>query len=78
MTLNDLPLDEATRTTLQNLAQRQKRSAEEVAAEWLRDSAIYSQEMLSALDTSIADVAADRTTTSDELEAHLRRRGFKV
>jgi predicted transcriptional regulator len=75
MTLNDLPLDDATRLALDALSRRLNRTPEELAARAVRDIVADTTALIAAAERGLADVKAGRTIDGDAMERWLESWG---
>lgn len=71
VTLNDLPLDDATRSALEALSRRLNQSSEELAARAVRNFVADAEAFIGAAETGLADATAGRTVDSDAMERWL-------
>jgi len=74
MTLNDLVLDDETRSALEALSRRMKRTPEQIATEAIRGVVHDTDALLTAIEESKAQADAGNTMTLDEWRALKRQR----
>ncbi len=69
MTLTDLALDDDTRTALEALSRRMKRSPEEIASEAIREAVRDTEAMLASIEEAKAQADAGDTMSIDQWRA---------
>ena len=74
MTFDELTLDENTRSALEALSRRMKRSPAEIASEAIREVVRDTEAMLSAIESSRAEADAGETMTLEEWRTLKRQR----
>ena len=74
MTLDELSLDDDTRSALEALSRRMKRSPADIASEAIREVVRDTEAMLSAVEEAKAQADAGNTMTVEEWRALKRQR----